>query len=428
MLPIAAPIHMDVAHEAFVQVRGEERVRQGSDIKTLETEVDPVLRYHLSWQGGQSNLVLLYQPRFIYIRSRDRRLPDEQLVNPITINTTDPNKTPFTSLHNGGIGYEMVKPRWRLSLYQFMAYGEIATSSLLRQEPWVGDVPPPDPQPLLPSTIGARFNLLFVQTQLFVPVRLSRKTALIPGLSYNAFGGADRESRGVIAMTQGPFAHLALEHAATRSDRLTSRVDAGWVSTTFQDEREGVLIYRTQATQSWRHWFNPNLSSDVTAGGALGGDEVNGFSLYSLASAAVLWDSWPLLKLPPGAPPQDAPPGHGNRLQLGAVAKVEPWIDIFSGELEQRGVVSLAANYTIDRVTLRAGLSQARVFNTPRSVAQYQIVLGEGSVRYQIIHQLAAEAGVRSAYQDFNNAIRFNELTHVTYWGALTFTPLPARF
>src|SRR6185369_8292235 len=125
--------------------------------------------------------------------------------------------------------------------------------------------------------------------------------------------------------------------------------------------------------------------TELMAGGQFGGDAINGFSLYSLGQVALLYDSWPLVRVPPGAPPYGGAPGRGHRLQFGAAAKVQPWIDLFSGDLEQRFVLSLASNYTIDRLTLRLGASQARVVNTPRSVAQYQIVLGEAGFRFNLV-------------------------------------------
>ena len=428
MLPFTAVMPMDVAQQAYVSARAEERVKYGSDINAAETELNPMLRYDFIWRGGQNHFVAIYNPRFIHTTSWDRTLPDPNLINPQTLNLRDPNETPFSALHNGGVGYEMVRQRWRLSLYQFLAYGPISTTALLVQAPWNGVALPPDPNPIIPAIIGARFRLLFVQTQLFVPIRLSPRTALIPGFVYNAFGGADRTSRGVIALTQGPGVSLQLDHAATRNDRLVTTVGAGRVDTTFQDEREGFIIVRTEATQSWRHWYSNNLSSEVMGGAAIGGDQINGFTMFTVGHAALLWDSWGQARIPPGAPPYAVFGGRGHRLQLGAVAKVQPWIDLFSGDLEQRAVVSLAANYTVDRVTFRGNVSQARVLATPRSVAEYQIVLVDGGVQYRILPTFSADIGMRAGYQNFNNAVRFNELTQLTIYGGLTWAPLPARF
>jgi hypothetical protein len=160
----------------------------------------------------------------------------------------------------------------------------------------------------------------------------------------------------------------------------------------------------------------------------VGGDNINGFSLFSVASAGLLYDSYPFFRLEPGAAPQGGPPGHGNRVQLGLVAKSVPWIDLFSGELEQRAVGVAAVNYTIGRTTLRVQASSARVFNTPRSVAKYSIVQTETGARYAIGPTFSLDGGLRYGYQDFNNAIRFNQLTQATVYAGLSWQPIPARF
>jgi hypothetical protein len=428
MLPFTAVMPMDVKQEAYVQARAEERVKFGSDINAAETELNPLVRYDFIWRGGQNHFVAIYNPRFIYTESWDRTLPDPNLINPLSLNLADPNKTPLSALHNGGLGFEAVRDRWRLSLYQFVAYGPISTTALLVQAPWNGVALPPDPNPIIPAIIGSRFRLIFAQTQLFVPIKLSPRTSLTPGFVYNAFGGADRTSRGVIALTQGPGVNLALEHMATREDRFTTTIGAGRIDTTFQDDREGVIILRTEATQSWRHWYSNNLSSEVMGGASVGGDEINGFTMFTVGHAALLWDSWGQPRIPPGGAPYAVVGGRGHRLQLGAVAKVQPWIDLFSGDLEQRAVGSVAANYTVDRVTWRVGASSARVLATPRSVAEYQIYLGESSVQYRLTQSFSADVGLRAGYQDFNNAVRFNELTQLTVFGGLSWVPLPARF
>lgn len=428
MFPITAVVPMDVAQQAYVQLRGEERVRSANDIKAAETELNPQLRYDFIWQHGNSHFVAIYQPRFIFTHSWDRRFPDPNEVNPATLNTRDPNDTPFSTLHNGGVGLELLRPRWRLSLYQFAAYGPITTTALLVQAPWVGEGPPPDPNPIIPSTIAARFTLLFVQTQAFVPIRLSRRLALTPGFAYNAFGGADAQSRGVIALTSGPGASLALDYAATRNDRLVTTLTGGLIETRFQDDREGQTIYRSEATQTWRHFWSDRLSTELGGGGAIGGDEINGFTFFGLGQAALLYDTYRIPRIDPGGPPMGAFGNHPVRVQSGLVLKAQPWIDLFSGELEQRGVATVATNVTVERTTFRGSVSTARVLATPRSVAKYEIFLAEGSVRYRFVDELYTDFGVRFGYQSFENAIRASEILQVTGFVNLTYAPLPARF
>ncbi|MBX3190068.1 MAG: hypothetical protein KF819_23785 [Labilithrix sp.] len=430
MLPFF-PVHMDVANQAYVQVRAEERFRSGNDTTAAETELNPLVRYDLIWGHGQNHFVALYQPRLVYTHTFQVPTIDENVVNPETLNLEnlrDPNRTPLSTLHGGGGGIEILRQRYRLSVYQFFAYGPVTTTSLLVQAPWTGDGPPPDPNPIIPSTIAVRLTLLFLQTQVQVPIRISRRVALTPSFVYNAFGGADSESRGVIALTSGPGAGLALEVAATRDDRLTTSLGAARIVTAFQDDREGATILRAEATQSWRHWYSKNLSTELIAGGTVGGDEITGFSLFSIASAGLLYDSYPLVRLEPGAPPMGAPPGHGQRLQVGLIAKATPWVDLFSGELEQRFVGTLATNYTVDRTTLRVQGSYARVVNTPRSVAQYQLVQAEGGVRYRIHPTFALDGGVRYGIQNIDNAIRVNDISQATVYAGLLWQPLPGRF
>jgi hypothetical protein len=427
MLPFY-PVHMDVGHQAWVAARVEERARTGNDVTALETELKPLARYDRIWDGGQTHFVALYQPRFVYTRTSGQPTIDPRLVNPETLNRTDPNDTPLSALHNGGFGIEAIRRRWRLSAYQFAAYGPITTTSLLVQDPWTGDGYPAEPNPIIPSTIAARFTLLFAQTQIFVPIRLSRRVALTPGFVYNAFGGANSDARGVMALTIGPGGSLALEVAATRNDRFISLIGGGQVQTLFQGDRTGPDIIRGEVRQSWRHWYTPKLSTELEGGVTVGGDNINGFSLYTFAEAGLLYDAFGLPKLAPGAAAQAAPPGRGPRLQLGTFVRVQPWLDLFSGELIQRGVVVGAANYGIDRTTFRVQLQGAQSLATPRSVAKYSIVQAETSVRYAFSREWSGDLGIRFGSQDFENAIRFNQTTQGQVFAGIAWAPLPARF
>src|SRR3954453_6415342 len=101
MLPFSAVLPMDMQQQTLVQLRVEERYRRGSDVKTVEADLNPLLEYDLIWGPGQDPFLALYQPRFVHTVSAERRLPDEQAVNRATINTRDPNETPFTAFHNG---------------------------------------------------------------------------------------------------------------------------------------------------------------------------------------------------------------------------------------------------------------------------------------------------------------------------------------
>ncbi|HEY8079392.1 MAG TPA: hypothetical protein VIF62_34915 [Labilithrix sp.] len=439
MLPLL-PVPMDVAQQAWIQIHAEERYRAGNDVDAEETEIQPELRYDAIWKGGNAHFVAIYQPRFVYTDVFKTPDADPNVVNLGTISTyepdaqgngfhkADPNKNPLSALQNGGLGLELMYPRWRLSLYQFGAYGPVTTTTLLVQTPWNGDGYPVDPNPIIPSTVAGRFTLLFLQTQAFAPIRVSRRLSITPGFVYNAFGGATSASRAAMALTQGPGASVDVEYAATVNDRLVSHVGAGTVNTAFEGDRTGPTIYRGEATQAWRHWYTGRLSTEVTVGGSVGGDNINGSAAYSVTSVGLLYDTYSLVKLEPGAPAQGPPPGHGDRFQVGAVVKAGPWLDLFSGDLEERAVGVLATNYTVDRTTFRAQGAGARVFNTPHSVAKYLLFSAEGGIRYAFSQTFSGEVGLRYGHQDFSNAIRFNEIDQITVFGGLLWAPNPARF
>ena len=427
MLPFL-PVPMDVAQQAYVQARAEERVRTGNDVTAEETELNPQLRYDFIWRGGSNHFVAIYGPRFVYTHTFSRPTIDPTIVNPATLNTSDPNNSPLSALHNGGLGLEMVRSRYRISIFQFGAYGPTTTTSLLIQAPWNGEGAPADPNAIIPSTVAARFTVLFLQTLVVVPIKLSRRVALTPVLTYNAFGGANSASRGVLALTSGPGASLALDVDATRSDRFTSTVGAGRITTDFEGDRTGAIIYRAEATQAWRHYFARTVSTEVLGGATVGGDDVSGFSLFSIASAGLFYDSYPFFRQEVGAAPAGGPVGHGNRVQLALIAKSAPWIDLFSGDIEQRALGLGAMNYTIGRTTLRLQGAGGRVINTPRNVSKYTIFQGDVSARYALTPTWSVDGGLRYGYQDFSNAIRANQITQETVYAGLTWIPLPARF
>src|SRR5512145_228317 len=104
MLPFL-PVQMDVAQQAYVQVRAEERFRTGNDVTAQETELNPQLRYDFIWKGGQNHFVAIYNPRLVHSYTYSTPTIDPREVNPATLNQTDPNANPFSTLHNGGLGF-----------------------------------------------------------------------------------------------------------------------------------------------------------------------------------------------------------------------------------------------------------------------------------------------------------------------------------
>ncbi|MCL2777905.1 MAG: hypothetical protein FWD73_07865 [Polyangiaceae bacterium] len=428
MLPFF-PVPMDVGQQGYVEIRAEERVRTGNDVSSEETELKPQLRYDAIWQGGMAHFMAYYNPRFILTSTFTRKSDDEVVAGPEAANQFNPNDKPLSVLHQAGLGLELQHPRWRLSAYQFGAYGPITTTGLLAwQPPWAGEGPPPDPLAIIPSNVAARFTLLFLQTMVLVPIRLSSRVSLTPRVDYNGWGGADSTARATMPYTSGPGASLALEVAATKYDRFTTTIGGGFFSTSFGDNRNNGTTYRAEASETYKHWFSRVVSSEISVGGSYANDPTAGAKLFGTASAGLYFDDYGIAKYAPGAPPWGAAPGHGDHLQVAIVAKASPWIDNFSGDLEQRAVGLLAINYSVDRTLLRAQVSAAKVYSALDSVAQYSIFQVEGGLRYRFSPTFSADGGVRFGTQNINNAIRYSQITQVTMFAGLTWAPLPARF
>jgi hypothetical protein len=56
------------------------------------------------------------------------------------------------------------------------------------------------------------------------------------------------------------------------------------------------------------------------------------------------------------------------------------------------------------------------------------ILEADVGARYALMPTFFVDGGLRYGFQDFSNAIRFNQITQTTVYAGLTWAPLPARF
>lgn len=399
MLPfLFAPLN--AAGTVAVQTRVEERPivtsdrnNAGNDTSRLESEVAPQARYDLIAKNGADHAVALYAPRLV--------LPQ----------TEAPSKQPLVTLHSIVAGLEQERTRYHLAAYMFGAYGIITTSALLVQAPWKGDGLPARPNPIIAPQDTARFKLLFLQPQASIAYRLTRRLTLTPTLQYNAFGGANSVSRGTIAMVHGPGGTLALEALTTRSDSWKTTVGAGYSEVLFEGDRKGAPIVQAQADERYRHAFTRAVASEVAAGAQVGGDAQNGYNLFPTGEVNTV------LRRP-------VPMGIAA---VAVVGRVAPWINLFSGDIEQRGEVIGATSWTVRRVTLRAQASAGRVVFMPDTVSRYSIVQAEAGVAYAFSRYVSGDVGARTAVQAFSNAYRESNVSQHMAFVGLTIAPQALR-
>ena len=362
MLPFL-PVPMDVAQQAYVQARAEERIRTGNDVTAEETELNPQLRYDFIWKGGQNHVVAIYQPRFVYTHTFSRPSIDPTVVNPATLNTTDPNNTPLSYLHNGGVGIEMVRPRYRdlaLPVRRVRpdhddvasrpgAVGRRRAAARPESDHPVDDLRALHAAVLADAVLRAHQAESARRTHAGLRLQRVRRRRQRVTRSHRAHVGARREPRA--RCRRDPRRPLHDDHRRRSNHHgLRGRPHAAPSSCARRPRSRGATGIRatcrpsssaaraSAATRSAgsRSTRSPRRACSTTRIRSSGSTRARRRRADHRATAITC--------------------------RSVSIAKATPWIDLFSGELEQRAVGVGAVNYTIGKIDVpRPGLDGARV-------------------------------------------------------------------
>ena len=373
-----------------VQARTEARDAHGTDPNDLELEVAPLVRYDALWDHAQSHFVALYNPHVVYTSADS---DPSQLID---------GKSQFLQLHQVNLGMELERQRYHVTTYGNFAYGSVSSTALLAAftKPWLGEGLPPSPNVIIPAKFGTVgpdghvsttvFNLLFAQGQLGVPIYLTRRLTLIPFVTYSAFGGADSASRGPLPMVRGPGASLTLEAKATRLDKFKSKIGAGQAQAFFDGDRAGPGFYAAEVEERYTHKHSELSQSELAVGASFANDAFFGNRIFPAAEANSVVGM------------------HTRNVEtkFAGVVRVGRWLDIFSGNPEQRAEGILAVNVTFDRkLTLRAQGAYARVLSDPSIEVSptYSLGYGEVGALYKFTREWSADLSGRYSHQEFAN-------------------------
>lgn len=428
MLPFATLPPMDTTSAVALQVRLEERGRFTDEATSvaakpvtrpvLESELAPQLRYDLLWHHGFSHLVVLYAPRFI--------VPDTTDVGSLTFSSPTREETnaannagtllpqQFGAFHNVGLGLEIEEKRTHWGFYQFAGYGPISNTALLVQKPWAGDGLPASPYPIIPTLGASTFNLLFLQSQAFVNVRLSRRVTLTPLVTFGAFGGADGLSRGKIPLTYGPGARLTLDVKTTPLDTLKTAIGGGYTfPALFDGDQIGSPTVRLEAEERLVHQWSRQVSSEVAVGAQTAQNPTFGARLY-----------------PTGEVSTTVGVEHRtSETRFSTVGRLGPWINLLSGDVEQKVEGIVAINHRIDRTTIRGQASVGAIAGNTDVISRYVLATGQAGVAYQFTRHFSADLGIRATDQFFSNAQRKFDTQQLMIFGGVTVaTDPPLRF
>ncbi len=428
MLPFATLPPLDTTSLVAAQVRLEERGRFTAETTSapvtpqtrpvLESELAPQIRYDLLWQHGLSHFVFLYAPRFV--------IPDTTNLDTLRFSAptqqerddSQANNTPlppqFGAYHQFALGLEIERKRTHWAFYGFGGYGPISNTALLVQKPWTGEGLPASPYPIIPTLGAASINLLFLQGQGFVNVRLSRRVTLTPSVNFGAFGSAESLSRRTIPLTYGPGAKVSLDIKTTAVDTWKTAFGAGYqFPALFNDDRKGSPTVLFEAEERYVHQWRPLITSEVAAGARTAQNPTFGARLYPTAEANTIfgWDH------------------RTSETRLAGIAKVGPWINLLSGDVEQKVEGIVAVNHKVGKTTFRGQGSVGVIAGNIDVISRYLLATAQTSAAYQFTRLISADMGVRTTTQFFSNAQREFNTQQLMFFGGLTLAmDPPARF
>lgn len=389
-----AAVLLHAASLVSVQVRAEERGRVSDSGSIFESELNPQLRYDMIGRHFEDHIAALYNPHMISPFVFDRP--------PNT--TLKEGSSSATVLHSFAFAAELSRRRYKISLTEYGAIGDTTTTALLFQKPWAGEGLPVRPSPIV--AVSPAFTLLFSQTQLAVPLLLTRRLTLTPMISYNAFGGATDVSRDILPLVHGPGGSVSLEAKATRSDNVRIMTGGGYQNIVFSN-RNGDPLFRQESEVRLQHQHTRAFASEWATGYIIGGDIEAGAKLFPTGEVAGTYTI----------------NTHAGTTRLAAVGRVTPWLNLFSLEFEQRADATLASSMTVDKTTLRLSATAGRsVFNID-TVSSYSLYVAEAAVSYSLGKYWTFDGGTRGAIQSSSNALRADDVRQAIFYLAIQYAP-----
>ncbi len=273
----------------------------------------------------------------------------------------------------------------RVQLRQDLAYGSIDLSPLAGL-PVAGPGPvPPGAQPP-PATPIVRLEES--TTSAAVQIGLSRRTRLSTDAAWQVSGGADQASRNSVPLVHGGRLRAQLSHSLTRVDQLDGEL-SGFDSRYSNGRRVSV----GNALIGWGTMLTRGGTLLLGAGPSVGrGVDSNGRALNSL-----LYVARADLVLSPVA--------LGTRgLSLSVRAAAEPVGDLLSGDLTERGGITLgvaiaaARDLTLNIRTSGSLALTSGVSGASGTVRGDRYGVGELSAVWAVARQIDASVGARGSW------------------------------
>jgi hypothetical protein len=387
----------------------------GTD-QSLDIETDPELRLRVQGNHGDDEMQLYYTPRLIVSHAA------YNLCGPSTTTASCgvlPNlgasyvNSPTPEILNaGGILLRHQHARTAIALIEQASYGSIDAGSLLNEPVWTGTEAPP---PIFPIPKYPDINLELVTSYggLSLYEQVTPRLDVQVQASFGVYGGPNNQSRAVFPLTENPGLLLKAEYAVTRLDDFIVSAGVDYTAvTTYVGVEPGFaganapldvapaspeFSLRGYAEVRARHHWTRTSTSELGVGAVVAYQQQQ----LDLESPVVTDSTtpYPMAELITtiAAAAADLRKDH---TQFVAIARVQPWIDIFDGTVVQRAEGVLGSITTRGMNTFRAEVVGHYVIPTDSSPGRYRFLYGELDYARQVDPTVSIDFGLRGGAEE----------------------------
>jgi hypothetical protein len=212
----------------------------------------------------------------------------------------------------------------------------------------------------------------------FVPARGLRLDA---AAGYAAYGGASAASQQLVPLQRGPQIFVALSHELTRNDEVAAELYGS--HTTASGGLHSSLL---KLTASWRRQLAPSTRGRISLGTSLDkaddASQPGGTDIFPVAAAEIEHD---LLE-------------RANRIELRALAALEPHYSLLTADLQERAELGASARLVLqDRFSIRARAAAAKEVHGSAGGAHLWVSAVETSFRFR--NDVSLTAGAERVWQ-----------------------------
>jgi hypothetical protein len=345
-------------------------------------------------------------------------------------------------LNGGGISFKHQHKRTAIAFIEQGTYGTVDAGALLNEPLWTGTDAPP---PIFPIAKYPDIQLELVTSYAGISFyqQVTPRTDFQANVSFGVYGGPNNQSRATFPLTESPGVQLKLEHSVTRVDDFIVAAGSDYTAvTTYTGVAPGYATtlaapvdvapsspqfsVRGYGEARVRHHWSKLAWSELAVGGvAAFQQEQPDVTRAAVVTATTPYPTAELLTTvstnaaQPAAHLGEQSTVHG---QLIAIARVQPWIDIFDGTVVQRAEGVLGALTTVGADSVRAEIVGHYVIPTDTSPGRYRFLYGELDYAHQLNRTTAIDFGARGGAESTGEVYGCTATTTGCVTGATTET------